>query len=504
MGAIIRRRLARAKLTSSAVLAVTGMIEHLWRFPVEPDSVLKTRFAPSPTGRMHLGNARTALFSALLAYRQGGHFVLRIEDTDAARSTVLHAEGVLEDLRWLGLPWQEGPFYQSRRQDLYAEHFEALRAQGRLYPCFCTPEALAEQRRSQLAAGRPPRYDGRCARLPAAEVDRRMAENQPAALRFRVPEGQTVVFEDLIRGPQCFESKDIGDFVVRRTDGTPAFFFSNAVDDADMGITHVLRGEDHLTNTPRQILLLEALRLTAPHYGHLPLITGHDGAPLSKRNGSQSVAELRAAGYLPLALVNYLARLGHHLEKPGLLSLDELAAAFDLSAVGRAPARFDPIQLMHYQKLAVGALSVDAFLTFADLAGDRVPEAVRADFVRAVAPNVYFPAEARAWADCLFTGQSLTGIDGLADLRAAGPAFFRLAGELFEAHPDDAGAWTRALRAQSGRSGKALFIPLRLALTGREHGPELRDLVALMPRRIVRARLAAAEAACDMARSEMP
>lgn len=466
--------------------------------------MLKTRFAPSPTGRMHLGNARTALFSALLAYRQGGHFVLRIEDTDAARGTVLHAEGILEDLRWLSLHWQEGPFYQSRRQDLYTRHFEALRAQGHLYPCFCTPEALAEQRRGQLAAGRPPRYDGRCARLSAAEVDRRMAEGQPAALRFRVPEGRTVVFEDLIRGPQCFESNDIGDFVVRRTDGTPAFFFSNAVDDADMGITHVLRGEDHLTNTPRQILLLEALRLTAPHYGHLPLITGHDGAPLSKRNGSQSVAELRAAGYLPLALVNYLARLGHHLEKPGLLSLDELAAAFDLSAVGRAPARFDPIQLMHYQKLAVGALSVDAFLTFADLAGDRVPEAVRADFVRAVAPNVYFPAEARAWADCLFTGQSLTGIDGLADLRAAGPAFFRLAGELFEAHPDDAGAWTRALRAQSGRSGKALFIPLRLALTGREHGPELRDLVALMPRRIVRARLAAAEAACDMARSEMP
>ncbi|MFZ5532297.1 MAG: glutamate--tRNA ligase [Pseudomonadota bacterium] len=458
----------------------------------DSDAVLKTRFAPSPTGRMHLGNARTALFSALLARRENGHFVLRIEDTDAARSSVLHAEGVLEDLRWLGLTWDEGPFYQSWRQDLYAAHFDALRQQGLLYPCFCTPDALAEQRRAQLAAGRPPRYDGRCAQLALDEAERRLAAGEAAALRFRVPAGRTIAFEDLIRGPQRFDSGDIGDFVVRRTDGTPAFFFSNAVDDAGMGITHVLRGEDHLSNTPRQLLLLEALDLPAPRYGHLPLITGHDGAPLSKRNGSQSVAELRAAGYLPLALLNYLARLGHHLEAAGLLSPEALAAAFDLAAIGRAPARFDPAQLLHYQKLAVAALSVDAFLAFAGLDASRVPRALQGDFVRAVAPNVSFPAEAQAWADRLFTDQPVIGSDPPAALREAGPAFFALAARLFDVHGADAKAWTTALREQSGRSGKALFIPLRLALTGLEHGPELRDLLSLMPAPIVSGRLTAA------------
>lgn len=441
---------------------------------------------------MHLGNARTALFSALLARRESGHFVLRIEDTDAARSTLLHAEGVLEDLRWLGLTWDEGPFYQSRRQDRYAAHFDALRSQERLYPCFCTPEALAEQRRAQLAAGRPPRYDGRCAPLAPDETARRLAAGEAAALRFRVPVGQTIVFEDLIRGPQRFDSGDIGDFVVRRTDGTPAFFFSNAVDDAEMGITHVLRGEDHLSNTPRQLLLLEALGLPAPRYGHLPLITGHDGAPLSKRNGSQSVAELRAAGFSPLALLNYLARLGHHLEAPGLLSPEALAAAFDLAAVGRAPARFDPAQLLHYQKLATAALSVDAFLAFASLDESRVPALARSDFVRAVAPNVSFPAEAQEWADRLFADRPVIDSDPPPALREAGPAFFALAAQLFAVHGTDARAWTAALREQSGRSGKALFIPLRLALTGLEHGPELRDLLALMPAPIVSGRLAAA------------
>jgi len=441
---------------------------------------------------MHLGNARTALFSALLARRENGHFVLRIEDTDAARSSVLHAEGVLEDLRWLGLTWDEGAFYQSRRQDFYAAHFDALRSQGQLYPCFCTPDALAEQRRAQLAAGRPPRYDGRCARLAVDEAERRLAAGEAAALRFRVPAAQAIAFEDLIRGPQRFDSGDIGDFVVRRTDGTPAFFFSNAVDDADMGITHVLRGEDHLSNTPRQLLLLESLHLPAPCYGHLPLITGHDGAPLSKRNGSQSVAELRAAGYLPLALLNYLARLGHHLEAPGLLPPEALAAAFDLAAIGRAPARFDAAQLLHYQKLAVAALSADAFLAFAGLDASRVPCALQDDFVRAVAPNVSFPAEAQDWADRLFTEQPVIGSDPPAALREAGPAFFEMAARLFAVHGTDAKAWTTALREQSGRGGKALFIPLRLALTGLEHGPELRDLLSLMPAPIVSGRLAAA------------
>ncbi len=459
--------------------------------------MLKTRFAPSPTGQMHLGNARTALFSALLARHTGGHFVLRIEDTDAARSEAVHAQALLEDLAWLGLHWDEGPFYQSRRQDIYAIHFGRLQRAGQLYPCFCTPEALTQSRQQQVAAGQSPRYDGRCARLSPQEASRRLEQGEPAALRFRVPTAATVAFEDLIRGPQRFETANIGDFVIRRTDGTPAFFFSNAVDDAEMGITHVLRGEDHLSNTPRQILLLEALQLAIPRYGHLPLITGADGAPLSKRNGSQSLAQLRAAGYLPLALVNYLARLGHHLDTPALLSLDALAASFDLAAIGRAPARFDPVQLGHYQKLAVAALDSEAFLAFVGAGAKCIPEHLKAHFARAVAPNVAFPSEGQGWVDCLFTDRPLDGPPPEA-LQVAGADFFHLAAELLDAHEGDATAWTRAIRERSGRSGKALFIPLRLALTGREHGPELRDLLALMSPEIVQGRLAAAARACAM------
>lgn len=459
--------------------------------------MLKTRFAPSPTGQMHLGNARTALFSALLARHTGGHFVLRIEDTDAARSEAVHAQALLEDLTWLGLHWDEGPFHQSQRQDIYAIHFGHLQRAGQLYPCFCTPEALTLSRQQQVAAGQPPRYDGRCARLSSQEASRRLEQGEPAALRFRVPTAATVAFEDLIRGPQRFETANIGDFVIRRTDGTPAFFFSNAVDDAEMGITHVLRGEDHLSNTPRQILLLEALQLAIPRYGHLPLITGADGAPLSKRNGSQSLAQLRAAGYLPLALVNYLARLGHHLDTPALLSLDALAASFDLAAIGRAPARFDPVQLGHYQKLTVAALDSEAFLAFVGAGAKCIPEHLKAHFARAVAPNVAFPSEGQGWVDCLFTDRPLEGPPPEA-LQVAGADFFHLAAELLAAHEGDATAWTRAIRERSGRSGKALFIPLRLALTGREHGPELRDLLALMSPEIVQGRLAAAARACAM------
>ncbi|MGB7288478.1 MAG: glutamate--tRNA ligase [Candidatus Macondimonas sp.] len=459
--------------------------------------MLKTRFAPSPTGQMHLGNARTALFSALLARHTGGHFVLRIEDTDAARSEAVHAQALLEDLTWLGLHWDEGPFHQSQRQDIYAIHFGHLQRAGQLYPCFCTPEALTLSRQQQVAAGQPPRYDGRCARLSSQEASRRLEQGEPAALRFRVPTAATVAFEDLIRGPQRFETANIGDFVIRRTDGTPAFFFSNAVDDAEMGITHVLRGEDHLSNTPRQILLLEALQLAIPRYGHLPLITGADGAPLSKRNGSQSLAQLRAAGYLPLALVNYLARLGHHLDTPALLSLDALAASFDLAAIGRAPARFDPVQLGHYQKLAVAALDSEAFVAFVGAGAKCIPEHLKAHFARAVAPNVAFPSEGQGWVDCLFTDRPLEG-PPLEALQVAEADFFHLAAELLDAHEGDATAWTRAIRERSGRSGKALFIPLRLALTGREHGPELRDLLALMSPEIVQGRLAAAARACAM------
>ena len=306
-----------------------------------------TRFAPSPTGELHLGNARTALFNQLLARRAGGRFLLRIEDTDSERSHDAHTQGLMADLRWLGIEWDagpdrednRGPYRQSQRAALYTRELAALERAGALYPCFCTTLELSLSRRAQLAAGRPPRYAGTCRELAEAERARRVAAGEPATLRFRVPAGERIEFLDLVHGPQSFLSDDLSDFVVRRADGSAAFFFSNAVDDARMGVTLVLRGEDHLTNTPRQLLILAALALPPPAYGHVALLVGADGAPLSKRHGARSVREYRERGYLPAAIRNHLFRLGHSTPLHGLLTPEEMARAFDPAHLGRAPAR---------------------------------------------------------------------------------------------------------------------------------------------------------------------
>jgi nondiscriminating glutamyl-tRNA synthetase len=271
-----------------------------------------------------------------------------------------YIEALMRDLRWLGLDWQEGPeaggdagpYFQSQRGPIYARYFEALESRHLAYRCFCSEHELAVARRAQLAAGRPPRYNGRCRALDPAQVRDRLAAGEPATLRFRVPDGERVAFEDRVRGRQEFATDDIGDFVIRRSDGTPAFFFSNAVDDATMGVDLVVRGEDHLTNTPRQLLLLRALDLPAPDYAHIALVVGADGAPLSKRIGSFSVQALREAGWLPLAIANYLARLGHTYESNDLLDFDGLAAHFAVERLHRAPAHFDARQLRHSRRRA--------------------------------------------------------------------------------------------------------------------------------------------------------
>lgn len=244
-----------------------------------------TRFAPSPTGGLHLGNARTAFYNHLLARATGGRMVLRIEDTDAGRSDERHLSALIDDLHWLGIAWHEGPdvggphgpYRQSERQARHAGAVAALAAAGRAYPCFCSPETLAISRKAQLAAGRPPRYPGTCAALDAVEAARRVAAGQPHAIRFRVEPGRTVAFDDVVHGAQRFLTDDIGDFIVTRADGSAAFFLGNALDDADMGVTLVLRGDDHLANTPRQILILEALGRPVPSYAHLPLLAGPGG-----------------------------------------------------------------------------------------------------------------------------------------------------------------------------------------------------------------------------------
>lgn len=266
-----------------------------------PEGDVKTRFCPSPTGLMHMGNVRTALFNALLAKSANGCFLLRIEDTDRERSDARYTKALMEDLLWLGLGWQEGPdhhqgngpYHQSERQSIYDDYYQRLETAGVAYPCFCSEEELALQRKIQRSSGRPPRYPGTCRELTDAQREEKFAQGLKPTLRFAVPENEMIAFDDLVRGHQKFDSNDLGDFIIRRADGTPPFLFCNAVDDALMGVTHALRGEDHLTNTPRQLMVLDALGLTGPTYGHIALIVGPDGSPLSKRHGSRSIEELR-------------------------------------------------------------------------------------------------------------------------------------------------------------------------------------------------------------------
>ncbi|HKY32151.1 MAG TPA: glutamate--tRNA ligase, partial [Candidatus Polarisedimenticolia bacterium] len=314
---------------------------------------MRVRFAPSPTGHLHVGNARTALFNWLLARHGGGTFVLRIEDTDAERSTGASEEAILEDLRWLGLDWDEGPcrggghgpYRQSERGPVYAQAAARLLEQGAAYRCFCTRQELEADKEAQLLSGAAaPRYAGRCRQIDPA-VSQRRAASEPFALRFRVT-APSVAFDDGVRGRVEFPGAQIGDPVIVRADGTPTYNFAVVVDDAAMAITHVVRGEDHLSNTPRQILIYRALGAAPPAFAHVALVLGPDGKPLSKRHGATSVADFRERGFLPAAMVNCLALLGwSHPDGREVLGLEELAGAFTLQRVGRAASMFDSRKL---------------------------------------------------------------------------------------------------------------------------------------------------------------
>jgi glutamyl-tRNA synthetase len=458
-----------------------------------------TRFAPSPTGELHLGNARTALFNLLLARQGGGRFLLRIEDTDTDRSREPYTAALMADLRWLGIEWdggpdredERGPYRQSQRGALYAQYFAELERRDAVYPCFCSALELSLSRREQLAAGRPPRYAGTCRNLSAAECDERRAQGLAATLRFRVPPGERVAFVDFVHGPQSFVTEDIGDFVVRRADGSAAFFFSNAVDDARMGVTHALRGEDHLTNTPRQLLILAALGLPAPAYGHVALLVGPDGSPLSKRHGAVSVRAYRERGYQPEALRNHLFRLGHSTPQHGLLTVEEMARAFAPAHLGRAPARFEEQQLNVWQRDAVHHLSADAARGWlAGILPAGLDERAAAAFVTALLPNLVLPEDARPWVDIVFGGPPALEPAGEALVRQAGAGYFSAAAAAAAKDGSDLPAIAGAVRAATGRKGADLYMPLRVALTGRAHGPELAPLLKAMPPGKARERLA--------------
>jgi len=449
-----------------------------------------TRFAPSPTGSLHLGNARTALFSYLWARNSGGRFILRIEDTDVERSEARHREALIEDLNWLGLGWDEGPdvggpsapYLQSERGSLYRELFARLEAEGRAYPCYCTAEELELSRKLQRMAGKPPRYAGTCRALTPAERAARLAQGGKPTLRFAVPAATIVEFTDLVHGPQRFSSADIGDFIVRREDGTAAFFFCNAVDDSVMGVTHVLRGDDHLTNTPRQLMLLDALGMRRPDYGHVGLLVGADGAPLSKRHGSTSVREFRERGFLPATLLNHLFRLGHTADIDGWLPPEQLPAHFRPEHLGRASARFEESQLIHWQKETLRHMSTAQIAAWLGL-----PDS--AAFVEIVRHNVVLPEDAQPWVSVVRGELPPLGAEEQRVVAGAGAAFFAAAAAALDRSGADLHSLTALLKQETGRGGAQLFMPLRVALTGKTHGPELAPLLKLMPLETARRRL---------------
>lgn len=301
-----------------------------------------TRFAPSPTGELHIGGARTALFNWLYARHTGGRFILRIEDTDRERSTPEFTRAILSALEWLGLSWDEGPHFQTERFGLYREAAERLLAGGKAYRCTCTAEELDRRREEMKARGEKPRYDGRCRELPPGE-----AEGKPHVIRFAAPLEGTTVVTDLLRGDIVFRNEELDDLVLVRTDGTPTYNFVVVVDDASMGITHVLRGDDHLNNTPKQVQLYEALGHAVPRFGHFPLILGLEGGKMSKRDAETSVMRYEEMGYLPEAIVNFLARLGWGHGDQEIFSLDELVRHFTLEHVNLSASRFDLARLLH-------------------------------------------------------------------------------------------------------------------------------------------------------------
>ncbi len=456
--------------------------------PESPPAI--TRFAPSPTGALHLGNARTAFFSHLWARKSGGKFILRIEDTDVERSELRFRDELMAQLRWLGLDWDEGPdiggpsapYAQAERGEFYRTLFAQLEGSGLAYACYCTAEDLELSRKLQRMSGKPPRYAGTCRHLTAQQRAEREARGLRPTLRFAVPADRVVEFDDVVHGPQRFLSNDIGDFIIRRDDGTSAFFFCNAVDDSAMGVTHVLRGDDHLTNTPRQLMLLDALGMRRPAYGHVGLLVGEDGAPLSKRHGSTSAQEFRARGFLPAALLNHLFRLGHASDIDGWLPAADMPAHFRPEHLGRAPARFDESQLAHWQKETVERMSsadIGAWLG----AGDS------ADFVELVRHNVVLPADAAPWRAVVRGELPPLGKDERSVIAAAGSEFFAAATQAFDQSSSDLKQMTKILKERTGRRGADLFMPLRVALTGQAHGPELGPLLKLMSPETARRRL---------------
>lgn len=467
---------------------------------------LKVRFAPSPTGPLHIGGARSALFNYLLARKENGTFIVRSEDTDLERSSRESEHNILEALRWLGIEWNEGievggengPYRQTERLELYREYTEKLMAAGHAYHCYCSEEELEQERQELMAKGETPRYLGKCRHLTPDQKAAYEAEGRKPVVRFKVPEGQQILIRDLVRGDVVFESDGIGDYIIVKSDGIPTYNFAVVVDDITMSITHVIRGEEHLSNTPRQVLIYEALGVPVPEFAHISLILNTEGRKMSKRDGDTAVIDYQAKGYLPEAVVNFIVLMGW--SPPGeeqFFTLEELAQKFSLGRVSKSPAVFDLNKLnwinAHYLKQADPERLAELALPYLREAGvvpggtiSAKQSAWASAFVQAVIDHIDYLAQIKDYVLYFHGGQALEPDEEAQEVLRGEQvpqvleAFKSKIRESEALTAEAAKAMLKQLTKELKLGAKFVFMPVRAALTGRVHGPDLDKIIALL------------------------
>ncbi|MGR6837402.1 glutamate--tRNA ligase [Syntrophomonas erecta] len=459
----------------------------------------RVRFAPSPTGPLHIGGARSALFNYLIAAHQGGELVLRIEDTDLDRSRREYEDEIIKSLRWLGLTWSEGvdvggdngPYRQTERLSIYQEYVEKLLESGQAYYCFCTEAELEAQRKSLMEQGETPRYLGKCRYLSEEEKQEKLAQGIKPTIRFKVPENQVYVVHDLVRGKVAFESENIGDFIIVKSDGIPTYNFAVVIDDSLMGITHVVRAEEHLTNTPRQLMIYEALNLKRPEFAHISLILGNDRQKMSKRHGATSLIQYREMGYLPEALFNFLALMGWSPEgEEEILSPEEIIKSFSLERVAKSPAVFDLDKLnwinqQYIKRLNNEELNLRLQPFFNQSVYRQQLESLSGGQMEVLLGDLRDRLVCLGEVDQqlqVFFGDIEYQEKALEVLRQENVMLVldKFAGELPDfTNPAEIKRFIKTIVKQTKLKPKDVFMPLRCALTGQVHGPDLPDIITV-------------------------
>ncbi|MEC3593437.1 glutamate--tRNA ligase [Bacillus pumilus] len=472
---------------------------------------VRVRYAPSPTGHLHIGNARTALFNYLFARSQGGKFIIRIEDTDQKRNVEGGEESQLRHLQWLGIEWDEsidkdgvyGPYRQSERNDIYKKYYDELLEKDLAYKCYCTAEELEEEREAQIARSEMPRYSGKCSHLSKEEEDKLIAEGREPSIRFRVPKGEIIKFDDMVKGDISFETDGIGDFVIVKKDGTPTYNFAVAVDDYLMKMTHILRGEDHISNTPKQIMIFNAFGWDVPLFGHMTLIVNENRKKLSKRDESiiQFIEQYKNLGYLPEALFNFIALLGWSpVGEEELFTKEQFIDIFDVNRLSKSPALFDMHKLKWVNNQYVKALDLDQVvaLTLPHLQkAGKVSEQLSDEentWVRKLIAlyheQLSYGAEIVELTELFFKEQieyNQEAKEVLAEEQVP-EVMASFAGQLERLEsftPDEIKAAIKAVQKETGHKGKKLFMPIRVAVTGQTHGPELPQSIELLGKETV-------------------